>query len=158
LSISRFVILIAAGVVSGCALAPYEETFRCPLSSNYGTCTDVSGAYADAVAAPAAGSGSANTSDPDARTRSHHAQPLGAGNTTRQLNAAEEPAAPAVIPPALLCTWIGAYQGADGTLFAPRYVFHLAGVATISGDGHRGARSPVDEYVASPLLLPTVPR
>jgi hypothetical protein len=158
LSTSRFILLVAAGFASGCALAPYEETFQCPLSSNYGACTDVSGAYADAVAAPAVDSHSVDTNDPDGITRSRGGQRLGVRAAPHPLDAAAELATPSVIPPTLLRTWVGAFQDADGTLFAPRYVFHMAGESRISGNGHTGARTPIDAAIASPLLLPTVPR
>ena len=158
MSTSRFIILVAAGFVSGCALAPYEETFQCPLSSNYGTCTNVSGAYADAVAAPAADSHSADPNDSGVDTRSRRGQRLGARAASRPHDAAAELATPSVVPPTLLRTWVGAYQAADGTLFASRYVFHIAGESTISDIGHHGARTPIDEAIASPFLLPTVPR
>ena len=158
LSTSRFIILVAGSFVSGCTLAPYEEAFQCPLSSNYGACTDVSGAYADAVTAPALAPDNARRTHREPGVRSRSWQRVGARSAPHFHAASVELATPSVIPPALLRTRVGAYQDTDGTLFAPRYVFHMAGVATISGDVHRAARSPVDTHAVSPLLLPTAPR
>lgn len=127
LSISRFIIVVIACLASGCAVAPYEETFQCPLSSNYGTCTDVSGAYADAVAAPAMASDSARRTRGNFGIRSHNGRRPGARSAPNSYAVTAGVPAPTVVQPVMLRTWVSEYQDADGTLFAARYVFHLAG-------------------------------
>ncbi len=143
-------------LVCGCAVTPYEQSFRCPLASDFGSCTDVAGAYTDAVAGHAPRDaelekGSARAVSRSSRQRRGHGDADGA-----QRDSAPRLSTPYVAPPALLRTWIRSYRDPDRALFEARYAFHLAGDSTITGADNVQAASL--STPSSVLPLPTAAR
>jgi hypothetical protein len=129
----RFLGISAVVLASGCAIAPYEQSFQCPLSSDFGSCIDVEGAYDDAVADPASHSETADRRAPSTAIRARRGRVGNAIDYVARSERVSEPASPAVTPPSLLRTLVLGYQDADQTLFAPRFVFQLAGEWGIRG-------------------------
>ncbi len=127
MSTRRSVSVLLVSLVSGCAISPYEQSFQCPLSSDFGTCTDVSGAYADAVSAPRLRDGAHESGRTRQSAHSRNARQSHHREDGAQHVAVAAPNALIVAPPALLRTWILGYRDADRSLYAGRYVSHLAG-------------------------------
>jgi conjugal transfer pilus assembly protein TraV len=141
-------------MASGCAITPYEQSFQCPLSSDFGTCTDVSGAYADAVSAPPAREGGIDVGRSRPSARSWRARPLHDRDDVAQRVAVVAPTVPIVKPPTLLRTLILGYRDADRTLYAGRYVFHLAGNSVLEPASENVPQVPI-EPARTVLPLPT---
>ena len=111
---------------ASCALTPYEATLQCPLSSDFGHCTDVGGAYDAAMAgatSPAASPPAPGDVSPRAPRNRRVSTPddvLAVGQQTRDAQLAAVTEAPR--RRSLVVTSLGA----DRTLFIPRYMFYLA--------------------------------
>ncbi len=149
--------VLVLAVASGCAITPYEQSFQCPLSSDFGACTDVSGAYEDAVAElrPRAAAPDASLTRPIARSRS--ARRSQDGGPVVQRVAVLMPMAPIVTTPTLVRTWILAYYDSDRSLFAGRYVFYLAGESALTVGSDEVAAAP-SEPASAVLPFPPVSR
>lgn len=48
-------LLVIMALVSGCSVLPYEEDFACSRNATYGKCTNVEGAYNEAITGVSAG-------------------------------------------------------------------------------------------------------
>lgn len=140
--------------VSGCAIAPYEQSFQCPLSSDFGTCTDVSGAYADAVSAPRSTDGAHDAGRTREVARSRNARRSHHGEAVAQRVPVVAPTVPIVTPPTLLRTWILGYRDGDRSLYAGRFVFHLAGDSILEPASEIVPQVPI-EPARTVLPLPT---
>ncbi len=150
----RSVFLLVAVLVSGCAITPYEQAFQCPLSSDFGTCTDVSGAYADAVSAPRSTDGAHGAGRTRHGAHSRRARPQHDREDGAQRVAVVAPTAPIVTAPTLLRTWILGYRDADRSLYAARYVFHLVGDSILNPTSEDVPPEPIGS-AHTVLPLPT---
>ena len=128
--------------LSACSiLAPYDSEFQCERSRDFGKCTDVAGAYSEALGgegdARQGGDSKKKSQDKarnDERAASKAADPaLARANITRYKAAEygelasiiEQPVTPIVAPPKLLRTLVVAYATPEKTLYLPRYVYYF---------------------------------
>ena len=153
------VVCIVLCALAGCALTPYEEAFQCPLSSDFGHCTDVGGAYDAAVA------GARSLPPPrDIKRAAHRSRrtpaSVGVPHGDQQSRYAElasaidTPPSPLLTPPTVLRTLVVSYQDTDRTLFQPRYMFYLATESEFVLGNE--LNTPVDLAPSAPLF-PTAP-
>jgi conjugal transfer pilus assembly protein TraV len=130
LTLTVLALLLAA--MSGCkTLVPYESTFMCEKSSDYGRCTDVQSAYDQALAGGAsanqisapdkAGDASAQATRTVLTSEEHYREI----EYRRLAGLIEKPVTPMLRAPTVLRTLIVAYTATD-SLYMPRYVFYLA--------------------------------
>ena len=144
---------------TGCALTPYEASFQCPLSSDFGHCTDVGGAYDAAVA------GARSLPPPrDIKRAVHRSRrtpvPVGIPDIApharyaQLASAIDTPPSPLLTPPKVLRTLVVSYQDTDRTLFQPRYMFYLATESEFVLGNE--LNTPVDVAPSAPLF-PTAP-
>lgn len=126
---------------TGCAIfAPYDSKFQCERSRDFGKCTDVAGAYSDALGGVEdSGVGSRGNVRRREKSVEERAEPLGGdpgvarANITRYKAAEygelasiiEQPITPVVAPPKLLRTLVVAYATPEKTLYLPRYVYYF---------------------------------
>ena len=155
----QIVFFVALAVLSGCALTPYEESFQCPLSSDFGHCTDVGGAYDAAV------TGARSLPPPRDITRAAHRSrrtPVSVGipdgdqqpRYAQLTSLIDTPPSPLLTPPKVLRTLVVSYQDTDRTLFQPRYMFYLASESEFVLGNE--LNTPVDLAPSTPLF-PTAP-
>ena len=117
---------LAALLRSACSLFPYDNHFLCEKNADYGRCTNVQGAYRDAVAGSAAAPESRGGTTP--RGKGGHAAQEDYQESQYRAMAGlmDAPVAPVLAPAKVLRTLIVAYE--DGhSLFMPRYVFYVVG-------------------------------
>ena len=134
-------LFLTTTVFGACSLlAPYDQTFMCSSTDDYGRCIGVEQAYDEAIggAAPAPAV-TATTLDPAEREVGYAPPPATFGATLdsarNSYKAAEyremqklieQPVTPLVKPPKVLRTLIVAYPAGTTTLFSPRYIWYFA--------------------------------
>lgn len=55
MKIKSLLLLLVLSVLAGCSVLPYEEDFACSRNSTYGKCTNVEGAYNEAITGVSSG-------------------------------------------------------------------------------------------------------
>lgn len=131
----------ASLLLSGCSIfAPYDSEFQCERSRDYGKCTDVAGAYSDALGGEMGGH---PMEEPDSakkkkkkgeaeepiRTREDDQLAQQSFNRYKSAeygemaNLIEKPVTPVVAPPKVLRSLVVAYATPEKTLYLPRYVY-----------------------------------
>lgn len=124
--------LAIVSALSACSvIAPYDNEFQCERNQDYGKCTDVQGAYTDALGgrmdAPAAAAGDRKEARPSEDATGRHAiSRYKAAEYREMARLIEEPVTPLVIPPKVLRTLVIAYPTGEKTLYLPRYIYHFA--------------------------------
>lgn len=137
---------------TGCSLlVPYDDEFSCPGSRDYGKCTDVNGAYEEAVygtPAPDTGSPDKDEKEKVSHAKLSHSPPMTGEDHYRDAQyrelagVIEDPETPVVVRPKALRTLILSYD-TDGTLWMPRYVYYFANDAKfIFSEGNSVATEP----------------
>lgn len=134
----------ALGVaLSGCSiLAPYDQTFMCEKTDDFGRCIGVQQAYDEAIGGPidAPGATPLDPRPPEERNGTIGYQPPGSPqvelSVARQAyktaeyremqKLIEQPVTPMVAPPKVLRTLIVAYPAGTTTLFSPRFIWYFA--------------------------------
>lgn len=159
--------LLASSGLSGCSLlAPFDSEFQCERSRDFGRCTDVAGAYKDALGstidAPSAeqSSGKAEKGKSDsadaARTREDEAL---ARNSVNRYKAAEyremaglidQPITPVVTPPKVVRTLMVAYATPEKALFLPRYVYYFVSEGNFVMGDYLNAERPDEASTVYP--------
>jgi conjugal transfer pilus assembly protein TraV len=126
------IILVTLFLTLSCScspiLNPYEENFKCTASDDIGECVDTTTAYHNArFPGPAKSEDTAEeqvqTGDivpTQAPLRNHQLQYARYQAITEFL---EEPSQPLLLPPKTLRVLMLPYEGRDGELFMPRYVY-----------------------------------
>jgi conjugal transfer pilus assembly protein TraV len=143
-------------LLQACSMFPYDSHYLCEKTDDYGRCTSVQGAYADATVGtpqktavhtgdPSKTSAAAapTSADPSAPEQGYRA-----AEYTALAQMLDAPVTPILAPAKVLRTLVLAYQ-ADGSLYMPRYVF------TVVSAPHfvfgRGAGRPAP---GEPMLYP----
>jgi len=157
-TVNNLAVLMAATILGGCSVFPYEEHFACEGKDAFGRCTSVDGAYKEAVSGEPQGPkiqrsrGSSSGTEDDFGAVPPEGEGLAKeggkangryeGEYRKALyyklrNMIEEPETPMVKPPHVVRTLILTYKSeARGTpLFMPRYVYFFADQPTwVLGD------------------------
>lgn len=122
-------------MLSGCKLlVPYDSEFMCSANPDYGKCTDVQGAYSDALGGIIDKEVAAEPGDAKKHKSGAVQHPLPASPAQRYKAAQyvelaktiEAPVTPIVKQPTVLRTLIVAYSSSERTLYMPRYMFFFA--------------------------------
>ncbi len=132
----------AAFLLSGCGIfAPYDSKFQCERSRDFGKCTDVQGAYSDALGGdmdaahpieePNTSKKKSKKGDTEEMVRTREDDALARANFNRyksaeygeMANLIEKPITPVVAPPKVLRSLVVAYATPERTLYLPRYVY-----------------------------------
>lgn len=159
--------VVASGLLAGCSIfVPFESEFSCTADRNYGKCTDVDGAYSEALGGTldveyvgandvakrrkkdrSEGKKSGETAaSPDGLSRYKQAE------YEELAKLIEAPVTPVVKPPEVLRTLVVAYATGEKTLYMPRYIFYFASDAGfVLGDYLSNEQAP------TPMLYPNSP-
>lgn len=133
-------VLAVASLLSGCAVfAPYVSEFQCNRNRDFGKCTNVTGAYSEALGGdvePSAaedshGSKKSKGDRPARETRAREDDAAAKANMNRYKAAEyremagliDDPITPVVAPPKVLRSLVVAYATSEKTLYLPRYVY-----------------------------------
>lgn len=131
----RLYAVVATLALSGCAVvAPYDSNFACPGNTEYGKCTNMQGAYSEALGGEVAPPESNDVADKKKRNEAATTVPptLSRYKEAEYAELAkliEEPVTPLVKPPEVLRTLIIGYGTSDKTFYAPRHIFYFASEA-----------------------------
>jgi conjugal transfer pilus assembly protein TraV len=161
--------LATSALVTGCSLfAPYDSEFQCQRNRDYGKCTDVQGAYTEAlggdatpehpVTDPKDKSGKRREHAEGETDRSREDQVIGRAAISRYKAAEynemagliEKPVTPVVAPPKVLRTLVVAYSTSEKTLFLPRYVYFFASDANFVVGDYLNAEGASDASTVYP--------
>lgn len=146
---------LAPLVLSGCSLfVPFDSEFMCPGTTDYGKCTDVQGAYSDALGGELPADEAIakdrkrdkNDRPPEPRSRSvarANVNRYKAAEYAELAKVIEDPVTPLVQPPKILRTLIVAYATGEKTLYMPRYVFYFANDGTFVYGDYLNAEKPM---------------
>lgn len=126
------IILVASFLTLSCSctpiLNPYEENFKCTASDDMGECVDTATAYRNArfpepskSADDAVAEISHMVPATDFPTAQDHQLEYARYKTITEF--LEEPQQPLLLPPKTLRVLMLPYEGRDGELFMPRYVY-----------------------------------
>lgn len=158
-----------AFTLSSCSLlAPFDSKFQCERSRDFGKCTDVQGAYTDALGGQVdpehpieepntAKDKKHKTESVDiARTREDDA--VGRSNLNRYKAAEyaemagliEKPITPVIAPPKVLRTLVVAYATPEKTLFLPRYVYYFVSEGNFVMGDYLNAERPEEGATVYP--------
>lgn len=170
LSAARMTLIAASAMaISACSLlAPFDSKFQCERNRDYGKCTDVKGAYNDALGNPEdpehpieepgrkRSGRSRPEADPSPRFREDDA--VARANINRYKAAEyremagliEQPVTPVVAPPKVLRTLVVAYATPEKTLFLPRYVYFFVSEGNFVMGDYLNAEQPQDASTLYP--------
>lgn len=159
--------VVAAGLLAGCSIfVPFESEFSCTADRNYGKCTDVNGAYSEALGGTLdvehVGEDDVAKHKKKDRKQGKNAAdaPASPEGFSRYKQAEydelakliEAPVTPVVKPPEVLRTLVVAYATGEKTLYMPRYIFYFASDAGfVMGDYLSNEQPP------APMLYPNSP-
>jgi conjugal transfer pilus assembly protein TraV len=158
---------LAAFLLSGCSLfSPFDSKFQCQRSRDYGKCTNVAGAYDDAVNSDdgqgeVAHAQHQSGDDHDSGAAERH-DPAEGDRGRTNLNRyktdeygamaaiIEQPVVPVVTPPKMLRSLVVAYATAEKTLYMPRYIYYFVTDGSFVLGDYLNVEKPKDGGVMYP--------
>lgn len=161
-------VVVSAGLLAGCSIfVPFEQEFSCTADRQYGKCTNVEGAYSEALGGDLGnvalvGEDDVAKGQKKKRDAKHGAPnpppPPAIGGFTKYKDAEyaelakiiESPVTPVVRPPEVLRTLVVAYATGEKTLYMPRYVYYFASEAGFVMGDYLSAEQPL----TPPTLYP----
>ena len=152
-------------LLSGCTLfSPFDSKFQCQRSRDYGKCTNVAGAYDDALNADDGQGEVAHAQHPAGEEHDAGGGPgpvdadRGRANFNRyktdeygaMASLIEQPVVPVVTPPKMLRSLVVAYATAEKTLYMPRYIYYFVTDGSFVLGDYLNVEKPKDGGVMYP--------
>lgn len=153
--------------LSACAVvSPYDSEFQCNRNRDFGKCTDVQGAYTDALGGsmddkhPVEEPNGKKKKSKDDSMASHEREDnaVAQANLNRYKSAEyrelagliEAPVTPVVAPPKVLRSLVVAYATPEKTLYLPRYVYFFVSEGNFVVGDYLNSEKPQDASVMYP--------